>query len=187
MSQASPAAARYSRGAIAFHWTIAVLIMLNFAAAWVADDAPKEAARQIMGNHKAFGLLILLLSVLRIVWRLTHRPPPLADTLKTWEAAAAKVVHTLFYVLIVAIPLTGWAMASAFSGGEPIGFFGLFDIPGLPMAADKQTAGVFHEVHELLATLTLALLALHIGGALKHQFIDRDATLGRMIPWLRRA
>lgn len=185
MQNAHPARARYSRGAIAFHWTIAVLILLNIAAAWVADDAPKEQAAQIMGNHKAIGLLVLALSLMRIVWRLTHRPPPLVETLKTWEAALAKVVHSLFYVLIVAIPLSGWAMSSAFSGGKPVGFFGLFDIPGLPFAADRRTAGVFHEVHELFATLTLFLVALHVAGALKHQFVDRDGTLGRMIPWLR--
>jgi cytochrome b561 len=187
MNDANPAGAQYTRGAIAFHWTIAVLILLNFAAAWVAHDMPKAEHQQIMNNHKAIGLLILLLSVLRIVWRITHRAPPFVETLKAWEVALAKVVHALFYFLIVAIPFTGLAMVSAGSGGEPVSFFGLFDIPGLPFAADRTRAGIFHEVHELFATLALALLALHVGAALKHQFIDRDGTLGRMIPWLRRA
>lgn len=187
MNKASSTPTRYSRGAIAFHWTIAGLILLNFAAAWVAEELPKAEAGQVMDNHKAIGLSILALSVLRIIWRLTHPAPPFVQTLKAWEAATAKVVHGLFYVLIIAIPFSGWAMTSAFSGGAPVGFFGLFDIPGLPFAADKATAGVFHEVHELFATLALLLLALHVAGALKHQFIDRDGTLGRMVPWLRGA
>jgi len=186
MENAPSVAARYSRGAIAFHWTIAVLILVNFAAAWVADDLPKAEAGQVMANHKAIGLLVLVLSVLRILWRVTHPAPPLADTLKAWEAALAKVVHSLFYFLIIAIPFSGWAMSSAFSGGKPVSFFGLFDIPGLPFSADRATGGVFHEVHELFATLALLLLALHVAGALKHQFVDRDGTLGRMIPWLRK-
>jgi len=186
MQNATPVGARYSRGAIAFHWTIAVLILLNFAAAWIADDAPKLEHDQIIANHKAIGLLILTLSVLRIIWRVTHPAPPFVETLKTWEAAAARVVHSLFYFLIIAIPFTGWAMVSAGSGGMPVSFFGLFDIPGLPFSADREKAGVFHEVHELFATLALVLVALHVAGALKHHIIDRDVTLGRMIPWLRR-
>jgi cytochrome b561 len=187
MDNANPAGARYTRGAIAFHWTIAVLILLNFAAVWIAHRVPKAEHQQIMDNHKAIGLTILALSVLRIVWRVSHPAPPFVETLRTWEAAAAKVVHALFYFLIIAIPLTGLAMVSAGSGGKPVSYFGLFGIPGLPFAADREKAGVFHEVHELFATLALALLALHVAAALKHHFVNQDGTLGRMIPWLRRA
>jgi cytochrome b561 len=186
MDNANPAGARYTRGAIAFHWTIAALILLNFTAAWIAHSVPKPEHQQIMNNHKAIGLTILALSVLRIVWRVTHPAPPFVETLRTWEAAAAKVVHSLFYFLIVAIPLTGWSMVSFASGGKPVSFFGLFAIPGLPFAADRERAGVFHEVHERFALLALALLVLHVAAALKHHFVDRDATLGRMIPWLQR-
>lgn len=180
-------AARYSRGAIVFHWAIAALIVLNFAAAWISEDLPKAESQQVMANHKAIGLLILTLTVLRIVWRLTHRPPPASEALKAWEVALSKVVHGLFYVLMIAIPFAGWAMTSAFSGGMPVSFFGLFDIPGLPFQADKALAGVFHEVHELGATLMLALLALHLAGVAKHVLIDRDSTLQRMLPWGRAA
>lgn len=176
-------AARYSRGAIVLHWAIAALIVLNFAAAWVSEDLPKAQAAQVMSNHKAIGLLILALTVLRMLWRLAHRPPPLAETLKAWEVALAKVVHGLFYVLMLAIPLAGWAMTSAYSGGKAVGFFGLFDIPGLPFQADKGLAGVFHEVHELGATLMLALIGLHLAGVAKHALVDRDGTARRMVPW----
>lgn len=175
----------YTRGAIAFHWVIAALIVLNFVLVWSAEGAPRPEQQQIMANHKAVGLTVLILSVLRILWRIVHPPVPLAESLKPWEAALAKVVHASFYFLIVAIPFTGWAMVSAGSGGMPVSYFGLFDIPGLPFTADRQKSGVFHEVHELLAILALALLALHVAGALKHDFLDRDGNLGRMIPWLR--
>lgn len=185
MNGADPAAGRYTRGAIAFHWIIAGLILLNFALAWAADDAPDAERGALLGNHKAIGLAILAFSVLRILWRVTHRAPPFSETLRAWEAAVAKVVHSLFYFLIIAIPFSGWAMSSAASGGKPVGFFGLFDLPGLPFSQDRERAGVFADVHETLATLALVLLFLHVAGALKHQFLDRDGTLARMIPWLR--
>lgn len=186
MNKSSTQSARYNGVAIAFHWIITVLIALNFVGAWIAEDMPKEDAMQVMANHKAFGLTILLLSVLRIAWRLIHKAPPLVDTLKTWEVALAKVTHALFYFLMVAIPVTGWAMASAGMKGAPIGWFGIFEIPALPVAHDRATAGIFHESHEVLATLMLVLFALHVVAALKHQFVDRDGTMARMSPFPRR-
>lgn len=179
------AAARYSRGAIAFHWAIALLIMFNFAAAWVSEDMPKEEAMQVMGNHKAIGITILLLSIGRIVWRITHRPPPLEESLKAWEAALAKVTHALFYFLIVAVPVAGWGLHSAASKGLPVSIFGLFGFPAMPVGSDKPTIGLFHEMHEVLATVMLVLLVLHILAALKHHFLDRDGTLRRMVPWMK--
>lgn len=175
--------ARYSRGAMVLHWLIALLIALNYASAWVAEGQPDAVRMQIMGNHKAFGLTILLLSLVRVGWRLTHRPPPLSESLKAWEVALARVTHGLLYGLTIAVPAAGWAMHSAFSGGKPVGFFHLFAIPGLPLAQDKATGGIFQEMHEVFATLMLVLLVLHVAGALKHQFIDRDGSLRRMVPW----
>lgn len=171
---------RYSTGAIVLHWLIAILIGFNYAAAWVAEDMPKDQAMQVMGNHKAIGLTVLVLSVLRILWRITHRPPPLSSTLKTWEAGLSRAVHSLFYVLIVAVPLMGWALHSAFSGGKPVGVFGLFSYPGLPLAQDKQQGEVFAQIHGTLATVMLALIVLHVAGALKHALIDRDGEMRRM-------
>lgn len=173
---------RYSTGAMAFHWIIALLIVMNFAAAFVAENLPKPQAMQVMGNHKAIGITVLLLTVARILWRLTHRPPAFLTSLRPWEAALARFTHAAFYVLMIGVPLAGWLMHSAYSGGAPVPMFGLFSYPGLPLAADKAGAGVAGEVHEVLAFAMLGLAGLHVIGALKHQFFDRDRSLARMLP-----
>ena len=185
MDTASLPLARYSRGAIALHWIIALLIALNFGAAWIAEDMSKQDAALVMGNHKAIGITVLVLTILRIVWKLTHPAPPLIETLKAWEAALAKVVHVLFYGLMLAIPLAGWALHSAFGQGKPVSIFGLFNVPALPVGSDKPTVSMFGELHEITATLMLVLFALHIGAALKHQIVDKDGTMRRMVPWLK--
>jgi cytochrome b561 len=167
---------------MALHWLIAVLIALNFAAVWVAETMPRPARMQIMANHKSIGLTVLLLTVLRIAWRLIHRPPPFQRTLQPWEAMLARAVHGIFYVLMIGIPLTGWSMVSS---GGPVRVFGLFSVPALPVPTSDTAGDTFHDVHEKLAWLMLALFVLHLVGALKHQFLDRDRTLGRMIPFLR--
>ena len=181
----SDSAARYSRGAILLHWLIALLIIGNFIGAWTAEDLPRDQKIVIMGYHKATGVLILLLTLVRIGWRLVHRPPPMVETLKAWEAALARVTHWLFYILMLAMPLTGWAFVSAASKGKPVSMFGLFDMPALPVAFDKATVGTFKDLHSTLGTLIVALFVLHVAGALKHQFFDRDGTLRRMVPFLR--
>ena len=185
MNSATRYTARYTAGAIALHWIIALLIVLNFAAVWISEGMPKPERMQIMANHKAIGLTILALSVLRLVWRFTHPAPPFAPGMRPWEAMLARVVHTLFYILIIAIPLTGWAMVSSFGKGAPVSWFGLFNVPALPVSASKATAETFHGVHGQLAIAALALLTLHVAGALKHQLLDRDGTLARMVPFLR--
>ncbi len=178
---AATAAARYSRGSVILHWAIAVLIVLNFAAAWVSEYMSKPEALQIMGNHKAIGLTILALAVLRIVWRMTHPAPPPAETLKQWEVLLSKVTHGVLYVLLIGIPVGGWLTHSAWSGGAPVRFFGLFDLPGLPLAQNKVLGETFGELHGNFATVLLVLLGLHVAGALKHRFIDKDSNaLARM-------
>ncbi|MGB7655287.1 MAG: cytochrome b [Novosphingobium sp.] len=184
MDSTNTSAARYSRGAIVLHWLIAVLIVLNIAAAFVSEEMSKDDRATVMANHKAIGIIVLLLTVLRIVWRLMHRPPPLLESLKAWEAALSRVVHAGFYFLMLAIPLTGWAMSSAFSKGAGVSLFGLVTVPALPVGYDKPTAGLFAELHELLAFGMIALIVLHVAGALKHQLIDKDDTLRRMVPWM---
>ena len=176
--------ARYSRGAIALHWIIALCIWTNIAIAWATEGLPKPERMAWMGTHKALGITVLLLTLVRIVWRLTHKPPPKIETLKAWEAVLAKVTHFAFYFVMLAIPLSGWAMHSAFSKGAPVSMFGLFNFPALPVASDKPTAEMYQQIHATLAFLFLGLFALHVLGALKHQLIDKDGTLRRMLPFL---
>lgn len=178
----SQTARRYSRVAMILHWLVALLIVLNFVAVWVAQEMPKPERMQIMANHKAIGITVLFLSVIRILWRITHRPPPFQRTQQPWERALAHGVHALFYFAMIGIPLTGWSMVS---GRGPVSVFGLFSVPALPVPTDEGSSDLFFTAHEKLAILMLALFALHIAGALKHQFVDRDRTLGRMIPFLR--
>lgn len=173
---------RYSGVAVTLHWLIALLIVLNFAAAWVSEGMARAERMQVMANHKAIGITVLFLSVLRIVWRVTHRPPPLQRSLHPWERALAHGVHTLFYLLIIGLPLTGWAMSSS---RGPVSIFGLFAMPPLPVPSDKAAGAILHGAHENLAWVMLGLFVLHVAGALKHQFLDRDGTLARMIPFLR--
>ena len=174
----------YSRIAVVLHWVITLLIALNFIAAWVAEDMPKAEKMQVMGNHKAIGLTILALTAVRILWRLMHKVPPLSSSLSAWEVALARVVHALFYFLMLFIPITGWGMVSG--SGKPVSWFGLFDVPALPVAGNKVLGGIFHESHEVLAIVMLGLIGLHVLGALKHQVFDRDDTMARMVPFLRR-
>ena len=178
-------ATRYSRGAIILHWLIALLIIGNFIGAWTSEDLPRDQRMVMMGYHKATGVVILLLTLVRIGWRLVYRPPAMLETLKGWEAMLARVTHLLFYGLMLAVPLAGLGLHSAFSKGKPVSLFGLADFPALPVGWDKPTIGLFHELHEVTATAMLVLLGLHLAAALKHQFLDRDGTLARMVPFLR--
>lgn len=174
MDTASTSQARYSRGAVILHWLIAVLIAFNFAAAWVSEDMPKPEAMQVMGNHKAIGIIILLLTLVRIGWRLMHRPPPLSPDLAPWDVALSKVTHVLLYALMIGIPIGGWATHSAFSGGKPVSLFGIVNWPGLPFAQDKALGETFGGAHGTFATVLLGLMALHVAGALKHRIVDRQ-------------
>lgn len=169
----SLAARRYSLGAIVLHWTIALLIVGNVAIAFRSEYLSKAEAMQWMGVHKATGLLVLTLTVARFVWRLTHRPPPYPPEMKGWEVKLAHGVHALLYVLMLAIPLTGWLFVSAATGGKPIDFYGLFGWPGVPLAQSRDTAGLVKELHEVFAFSLIGLWVLHVAGALKHMFADR--------------
>lgn len=185
MNTYSPSAERYARGSVALHWLIALLLVINFAIAWVADDLPKPVKAELMGYHKAAGITIIALTVLRLVWRLIYKAPPLVPTLKPWEVALSKFTHFGFYVLMLGIPLAGWAMVSGFSHGAPVSIFGLFNVPALPVSSDKATTGLYHELHEVLANLMIALFVLHVGAVIKHVHIDKDGTLRRMVPFMK--
>lgn len=168
----------YSAVAIMLHWMMAVLVVANLAIGLLHDSLLKGT----MGAHKAIGITVLTLAVVRLVWRLTHRPPPLPATVRPWEKGLAHGVHWCFYALIILIPLSGWVFTSASPTPRPISFFGLFPVPFLPIGPDKALSSTVATRHGQLAYLMIALLCLHVAGALKHRFVDRDRTLERMLP-----
>ncbi len=179
-------AARYGKGAIWFHWTIAALIIVNVIIGLFHDSFGDPMRGASMNYHKVAGILVLFLSIGRLAWRIAHRPPPFASHLRRWEAWLAHITHRLFYVLMLAVPLAGWLYVSTSLKVRPISVFGLFDIPFLPVARSEGGADLWSEAHELMACATIGLFLLHGAGALKHHLIDRDDELGRMIPILGR-
>ncbi len=172
---------RYSSVAIALHWTIALLIVANVIGALVAESIDKATAATIMALHKSNGLTILVLSLGRLGWRLTHGFPPFPASTPAWDAFLARANHVAFYVMMIAVPLAGWMMVSADPG--PLQWFGLFGWPKLPV--DRATGETAHDAHVILALTTVALVPLHVAGALKHHFIDKDNVLARMLPLVR--
>lgn len=168
---------RYTRGAIAFHWTIAALIVCNLWLGLFHDDLPSDW--KVMPVHKAVGISILALTIARIGWRLAHRAPPPPRDLPRWQQLVARATHYLLYFLMLAMPLTGWAMSSG-PKPRPLTWFGLFDIPYLPVS--KAGSGWSHDAHALLGWGLIALLALHVAAALYHHFLLRDNVLVRMAP-----
>ncbi len=185
--------ARYSTVAIILHWVIAALVVANVLLGWQFEDLRGPDRRALMGVHKAIGMSILLLTLVRIAWRLMKKPPPLSETMNRWERMAARVIHTSFYVLLLALPLTGWITVSSSESTRPIDMFGIFQIPaldyfaGMERHAQKDVHEVVEETHHFLAKVVVyALVPLHVLGALKHLFIDKENELGRMIPFLGR-
>jgi len=181
---------RYGSVSIALHWLIALLVILNLAGGLYMGTLPRGDSTQalIIMLHKSTGLTILVLTLLRLVWRLMNPWQPLPMEMSPALRAAARTTHLLFYVLILAIPLSGWAMVSASPRGGPLVWYGLFEWPklgfltSLPLEQKKPWTGTFAESHELLAYCAIALIVLHVGAALYHQYIRRDDVLRRMMP-----
>ena len=174
-------ARRYSIGAMIFHWVIAVAVIVNWRIVENAEDLEGPARGAMMADHKALGILILLLTVGRLLWRWAHPVPPLPSDLAKWEAVLARSVHIIFYVLLIGLPLGGW-IANSMAGRE-IDMFGMFTIAPLPLRENGEIAKAIFGLHETGATILLYLVALHILGALKHTFFDRNGGIFRMLPF----
>lgn len=172
---------KYSPLAMTLHWLIAVLVIVNWRVAEAAEHASKAEREGIMGNHFAFGVILLALAIARYAVRYSSPPPPLASTLKPWEAKVAKVTHALLGLLVLLLPIGGWLAMSFY--GQPIDVFGLFSLPPLPVSPDKDLAGTIFEAHGAGGTVLVILIFLHIAAALKHTLIDRDGNLFRMLPF----
>lgn len=170
---------RYNGLAIAFHWLLALAIVGAFGVGLYMVDQPFSMSRLKLYNwHKWAGVTILSLSALRLLWRLMH-PAPADLPAPAWQRRASHWVHGLLYALFFAVPLAGWAYSSA--AGFPIVWFGLLPLPDF-VAPDKALAETLKQTHKLLAYGLAALVVAHVAAALKHQFLDKDGLLLRMLP-----
>ncbi len=187
MSLSPSARTRYTAVAIALHWLLALVILGMFSVGVYMTDLPFSPQRLKLYNwHKWVGITFLALTVLRLLWRVTHRPPALpavvTSAMPSWQMRAYHATHHLMYVLFFAVPLAGWAYSSA--AGFPIVLFGQIPLPDL-VGADKALAELIKPLHELTALALMGLAGLHLAAALKHHWVDRDGLLLRMMPGRR--
>jgi len=179
---------RYSAVAMVLHWTIAALIVFNLSVGFFMEGLAPPLKWIIVPLHFSSGITVLTLSVLRLLWRLTHRPPPLSKHLSDWERTCAHAAHWTMYVLMFALPITGWITISSHPqppGGGPL-LWGLVHLPLIgPIAhldetVQKSVNDAFATAHSVGGYLFLALFVLHVAAALKHQFFDGERQLARM-------
>ena len=190
---------RYTKTAIILHWLIAIFIALMFVLGWYMAELPKEAPKQMAYDlfdlgvftwqlaeeasprtfyfnlHKSLGLTVLALIVLRILWRITHTPPAALSSYKAIEKKVATATHHSLYLLMLAVPVTGLIMAINSKYG--VKWFGIDVIAGLD---NKPVRDFFECTHEFVGIVLLVLIGIHLLGALKHKFIDKDDTMSRM-------
>ncbi|MEO8122725.1 MAG: cytochrome b [Burkholderiales bacterium] len=168
---------RYSTGAIVLHWLLAAAILASLLVGnFMSDLSTSPLKLRLVNWHKWAGITILALSLLRLAWRLTHRPPPDVP-MPRWQHSAAHATHWAMYLLFFAVPLAGWAYSSA--TGFQVVWFGVLPLPDF-VAPDKALAASLKLLHAVLAYTLAALIALHVAAAIKHQLVDRDGLLGRM-------
>ena len=174
---------RYSTVSLLLHWVTAALVLAQILLITAAEAEGSNRGLWMM-LHKSGGITILVLTLARIGWRIANPAIPLPDDLPRWQKLFARATHVLFYVVLLALPLTGWLAGSAV--GRGFDYYGLFAFPLLPVGGGRETAGLLMDIHRALPKLLYVLLALHVIGALKHQFLDRDNVLHRMIPLIPR-
>jgi len=175
---------RYTRTAMLLHWVLGLALIALFGVGVYMADLPFSPQRPKLYNwHKWAGVTILVLSALRLLWRVTHRPPALPKavekTMPGWQKLAHHGTHHLLYVLFFAVPLIGWAYSSA--AGFPIVFLGLWQLPDF-VPVSKDLAEAIKPWHQYTAFALAALAVLNIAAALKHHLVDRDGLLHRMLP-----
>ncbi|QHI98803.1 cytochrome b [Xylophilus rhododendri] len=185
--------AGYTRPAIVLHWLIAAAMVANVAIILSVEHLPDDWVRPAVDTHKSFGITVLGLALLRLLWRIGHRPPALPGACARWEVVAAHIVHVLLYLVMFWMPLSGWLHDSAWNEAatHPMKLFGTIGWPrvgfieNLAPDVKEPLHTLFGQLHTWGAYVLYGLLFLHIAGALKHQFFDREAVLRRM--WFKRA
>jgi cytochrome b561 len=175
---------RYTRTAIGLHWAVALLIFAAFPVGLYMVELPLSPTKlKIYSYHKWVGVTIFLLALARLLWRATHPAPPMPESVPRWQQALAGATHILLYLLILAIPLTGWLMSSAL--GFQTVYLGVLPLPDL-LEKDKLLGEQLKFLHMFLNYTLAALVLMHVGAALKHHLIDRDDILTRMLPRIGR-
>jgi cytochrome b561 len=181
MAKAGPAGS-YTASAIALHWLVALAIFGAFSLGLYMHELPLSPTKlKLYSYHKWAGVTIFLLALVRLAWRATHPAPPLPDHMPRWQRISAHAIHHLLYVLIVAIPLTGWLMSSA-KGFQTV-WFGVLPLPDL-LDKNKELGDALALVHQGLNFGMAALVLAHAGAAIKHHVVDHDDILARMLPFL---
>lgn len=194
MTARSPASAarrsRYSAVAMVLHWTVAALILANLVLGWRMKFLTGMAQFTTFQLHKSVGITVLVLSVARLAWRLMHPAPPLPPAMKRWERGTAHATHSFFYVMMIGMPLTGWAMVTVSPLNIPMLLWSHIPLPhigflhALAPAQKAMVGTATGNIHLVLAIGGMVLILLHIGAALKHQFVVNDGVLGRMVPFI---
>ena len=169
------------------HWTMAAVVlgMLglgNYIHIFVEDV---YEAFDLIQIHKSWGFVAFALGVVRIVWRCFSRAPATPPGMPRWQRVASRVSHVLLYVLMIAMPVSGWLYASASEVQELFAIrnevFGLFELPDPFRPGSRELAERFGAIHGIAAKLLILVVAVHVAAALKHQFMDRDKVLLRML------
>jgi cytochrome b561 len=174
---------RYTAVAQGLHWLIAGLIVTQFVLALSADDLPLGAHKlALLARHKSFGMTVLMLAALRLLWRLKNSPPDLPSDMTQLERMLARSTHVAFYVLLFAMPMTGWLMSSA--KNYSVSWFGLFTWPNL-IGKNETAFDLLRTTHHILSYILFAIAVLHILAALKHHFWNKDDVLLRMLPFTK--
>jgi cytochrome b561 len=175
--------ARYTAVAQGLHWLIAALIVTQFALALTAADLPLGMHKlALLARHKSVGMTILMLAILRLLWRLKHPVPALPAGMSPVEKFLARATHAAFYALLFAMPLTGWMMSSA--KNYSVSWFGVFTWPNL-IAKNEHAFALLRSTHYALSNALFAIAVLHILAALKHHFWNKDDVLLRMLPFTK--
>jgi cytochrome b561 len=185
---------RYSTIAIALHWIIAIAILSVVFLGWwmedlrhqaIAGDVSFDFVQAVFNWHKTIGISILVLSIARLAWRLTHPAPPLPETMKPWEKTVAKATHIAFYVMMIGLPLGGWATASSTNFPSKLFNIDAWLLPSLPVPKTEEFYEMISNAHAMGGWIIFLTVVLHVGAALMHHFIKRDDVLTRMIPILK--
>ena len=162
------------------HWLIAVVVIGMLSVGFFMDDMPEQFKSTIYMLHKSMGLTILVLMILRFFWIKASGKPHLPGSIRPWEKILSCIVQYSFYVLLIIMPLSGWIMSVA--DDRVPSYFSLFKVPFPGISVNKSLAEFMVDSHKMIAWILIGFIMLHVAGALKHHFIDKDNVLKRMLP-----